>query len=97
MSDDDPNTWDDVADEATYADVAGDEVGTLAAGGDATAAGMTTVAATDQLKMGYDEINKSRDYIAQFAARNRDNLLDLWTGTSSPAHKAGRIWIHPAG
>lgn len=36
------------------------------ANGDAAAAkGMTVVAGTDPRKMGYDEINKSRDYIAK--------------------------------
>lgn len=94
--DDDGQTWDDVPDDVTYDDVPA--VGLLAdAGSDATAAGMDTVASTDPLRMGYDEINLTRDYVAQFAARNRDNLLDIWVGTSAPAHKAGRMWVHPTG
>lgn len=67
----------------------------MATGDDALAAGMALVPGTGKssdLDM-YD--NQTRDYIAQYAARNRANLLDLWVAASAspPAHKAGRIWI----
>lgn len=37
----------------------------MPSGADAAAAGMDTVAATADIRLAYDEINKSRDYIAQ--------------------------------
>lgn len=72
-----------------------DEITLAAAGGDATAAGMTTVAPTDPVNMGYDEINKSRDYVAQYAKKNGP-LIDIWVQSADPGHKAGRLWIKRA-
>jgi hypothetical protein len=68
----------------------------MANGDAAAAAGMDVVPGTAKVRLGYDEINKSRDYVAGFAKRNADNLIDIWVQPSAPAHKAGRVWIHPA-
>lgn len=68
----------------------------MANGDGAAAAGMDVVPGTAKVRLGYDEINKSRDYVASFARRNADNLIDIWVQSTAPAHKSGRVWIHPA-
>jgi len=67
----------------------------MANGDAAAAAGMAVVSGTAQVKLGYDEINKSRDYIAQRASRAG---LDIYVQSADPGlpRKAGRVWIHPA-
>ncbi len=68
----------------------------MANGDAAAAAGMDIVAGTAPRRLGYDEINKSRDYIANRAKRNADNAIDIWVQSTAPAHKAGRVWIKSA-
>ncbi|HWO51563.1 MAG TPA: hypothetical protein VNN23_08200 [Ornithinibacter sp.] len=63
-----------------------------AVGDGAVAAGMAVVAAGAAVTLGDDEINKTRDYIAQYAARSGP-LIDLWVQPTEPPHKAGRVWI----
>jgi hypothetical protein len=63
-----------------------------AIGDAATAAGMAVVAATAPVTGGDDEINKTRDYIAERAKRTGPDI-DIWVQPTAPAHKAGRIWI----
>jgi len=53
---------------------------------------MAVVAAGAAVTLGDDEINKTRDYIAQYAARSGP-LIDLWVQPTEPPHKAGRVWI----
>jgi len=64
----------------------------LAVGDAAVAAGMALVPGTDAVNRGDDEINQTRDYIANYAKRTGP-LIDIWVGPTAPAHKAGRIWI----
>lgn len=64
----------------------------MANGDIAAGAGMPIVAATGKVRLGYDEINLSRDLIATYAARSGP-LIDIHVGPSAPAHKSGRIWI----
>lgn len=61
-------------------------------GGDASAAGMDIVPSTAKRSLGYDEINKSRDYIAQRAKRTGPDI-DIYVQPTAPAHKVGRVWI----
>lgn len=53
----------------------------MAIGDDATAAGMALVAATDDKRLGYQEINRTRDYIAA----DRTRITALETATASAA------------
>lgn len=64
----------------------------MANGDNAAAAGMDIVPGTAQVRLGYDEINKSRDYVAAYASRSGP-LIDIYVQSAAPAHKAGRIWI----
>lgn len=64
----------------------------MANGDAAIAAGMVIVPGTAQVRLGYDEINKTRDYVATYAQRTGP-LIDMWVQATAPAHKAGRIWI----
>jgi len=64
----------------------------MANGDNAAAAGMDIVPGTAQVRLGYDEINKTRDYVAAYATRTGP-LIDIWVQATAPAHKAGRVWI----
>lgn len=64
----------------------------MANGDAAAAAGMDIVPGTAPVRNGYDEINKSRDYVANYARRTGP-LIDIWVQPTAPAHVAGRIWI----
>lgn len=64
----------------------------MANGDAAIAAGMVTVASTAQVRLGYDEMNKTRDYVANYAKR-AGPLIDIYVGPTAPAHAVGRIWI----
>lgn len=64
----------------------------MANGDEAASAGMDVVPATALVRDGYDEMNKTRDYVATYATREADGI-DLWVQASAPAHKAGRVWI----
>lgn len=66
------------------------------ANGDAAGnAGMDVVQATAPYGLGYDEINRTRDYVAEYATRTGP-LIDVWVQSAAPAHKAGRVWIKTA-
>ncbi|WP_457100310.1 hypothetical protein [Microbacterium sp. P5_E9] len=67
----------------------------FAIGDDAIAAGMPVVPSGDLVKNGEDEINRTRDFIAQRAKRTSPTI-DIYVQTAAPAHAAGRVWIHPA-
>ena len=58
----------------------------------AVAAGMEVVASTEAVMNGEDEVNLTRDYVAQYAKRTGP-LIDIWVQATAPAHKAGRVWI----
>lgn len=60
----------------------------------AAAAGMDIVAGTDPRSLGYDEINLTRDYVANYAKRSAP-AIDIFVGTTDPGHNPGRIWIRP--
>ena len=64
----------------------------MAAGDDAAAAALPTVAQVDLVKDGATEINRTRDIIVNRTTRTSDNL-DIWVQATAPAHKVGRIWI----
>ena len=64
----------------------------MANGDTAAAAGMAVVPSTAQRSLGYDEINKSRDYVANYAKRTGPQI-DIWVQAAAPTHKAGRVWI----
>lgn len=67
----------------------------MAIGDDAVAAGMTLVIGT-QAASDLDTFeNQTRDYVAQYAKRT-GVLIDIWVQSAAPAHKSGRVWIHPA-
>jgi hypothetical protein len=66
----------------------------MANGDNAAAAGMDVVPGTAKVRLGYDEINKSRDYVANYAKRTGP-LIDMYVQASAPAHAAGRMWVHP--
>lgn len=56
------------------------------ANGDAAAAvGMDTVAGTEDIRQGYDEINKSRDYIANHITDGAHRANQITTGTLAVA------------
>ena len=63
-----------------------------AIGDDAAAAGMDLVPATAPVTGGDDEINKTRDYIAQRAKRTSPTI-DIYVQATAPAHSPGRVWI----
>lgn len=65
----------------------------MAVGDDAVAAGMALVAGTSMANTLDTEDNLTRDYVARYAKRNADNLIDIWVQPTAPAHKAGRVWI----
>lgn len=67
----------------------------MASGDDAAAAGMDKVAGGAPRRLGYDEINKTRDYIAQRAKRTGPDI-DIYVQATDPGHRAGRVWVHPA-
>lgn len=67
----------------------------MATGDDAVAAGMALVVGTSMANTLDTEDNLTRDYIARYAKRNRDNLIDIWVQSTAPAHKTDRVWIHP--
>lgn len=66
-----------------------------AVGDDAVAAGMAIVPPNDPVTRGDDEINLTRDYIAQRAKRTGPGI-DIWVQPTAPAHAAGRVWIKSA-
>jgi len=63
-----------------------------AIGDDAINAGMAVVPSGDPVRNGEDEINLTRDYIAQRAKRTGPQI-DIWVQPTAPAHAAGRVWI----
>ena len=63
-----------------------------AIGDGASAAGMALVPSTDAVTNGEDEINRTRDYVAQYASRGGP-LIDIWVQSTDPGHKANRVWI----
>lgn len=65
----------------------------MATGDDAVAAGMALVVGTSMANTLDTEDNLTRDYVARYAARNRDNLIDIWVQSTAPAHKVNRVWI----
>jgi hypothetical protein len=56
---------------------------------------MALVAPGAAVSLGDDEINKTRDYIAQRAKRTGPQI-DIYVQPTAPAHAAGRIWIKSA-
>lgn len=71
------------------------EIAPRAAGDDAAAAGMAIVAGNAPVRDGENEINLTRDYIAQRAKRTGPQI-DIWVQPTAPAHAVGRIWIKTA-
>jgi hypothetical protein len=71
------------------------EVEPRAVGDDAVAAGMAKVAGGGAVRDGDDEINLTRDYIAQRAKRTGPQI-DIWVQPTAPAHAVGRVWIKTA-
>lgn len=67
----------------------------MATGDDAVAAGMALVVGTSLANTLDTEDNLTRDYVAQYAKRTGP-LIDIWVQSTAPAHKANRVWIHPA-
>lgn len=59
----------------------------------AAAAGMDVVSGTADRRNGYDEDNKTRDYIAQYASRAGLDITVDSTAPSSPALWA--LWFEP--
>lgn len=63
-----------------------------AIGDDATAAGFPLVPSTGPVTGGDDEINLTRDLIAQQAKRTGPRI-DIWVQATAPTHAVGRVWI----
>ena len=63
-----------------------------AVGDDAVAAGMAVVAGGAPVRDGENEINLTRDYIAQRAKRTSPTI-DIYVQPTEPPHAVGRIWI----
>jgi phosphopantothenate synthetase len=73
----------------------------MAIGDDATAAGYSLVADTDELNEGAEEINLTRDYIAQektariAADALKFDAAKVIISASTPAVVNGALWVKP--
>jgi hypothetical protein len=65
----------------------------MANGDAAAAAGMDVVPGTAKVRLGYDEINKTRDYVAQRANRSYLGITVASTAPASPI--LNHLWFKP--
>lgn len=71
----------------------------MANGDIAAAAGMDVVPPTADIRQGYDEINRTRDYLASFMGSDIDATTiggrQVIVQTTTPAYVEGAIWLKP--